>query len=443
MTRAQFLNDLYRLLAGNGMNAEQAEQHLTYYAEMLADRMEEGMTEEQAVSGMEDVDTIARRVLEEEGLPYRPLGEIPMKPPAYPNVSPAGGGGKRAYQAPKKWSGRKLAQAALWALAIAIALGAASRWLLGRGSNTRVDYAASAPVEETAPYAEWDDTYGWEAPYNYGYEYSGGMNSLPAGSIDTLDIQWAAGTVLVQSWSGDEIQLQEFADADLSERTAMRLEQDGGTLSVRYRNSVGLGNVKGGKWLTVMVPDGMLAELDIETTSADVQLNGLEVNDLEVSTASGDISATECYAQSADLDTISGDMDLSSLCAADMDLGTTSGDLYGTVVADDLEAGSVSGDITLDSSETLESASLKTTSGYIRFYLEDTAVQSIGVSSVSGDISLSLPYGGTGFALKYSTVSGSLNNTGFDMVQQNGKYIYNGGGCEIAVETVSGNLDIY
>ena len=39
MTRAQFLNDLYHYLRPLGQ--EQAEQHLTYYAEMLADRMEE------------------------------------------------------------------------------------------------------------------------------------------------------------------------------------------------------------------------------------------------------------------------------------------------------------------------------------------------------------------------------------------------------------------
>ena len=63
MTRAQFLNDLYHYLRPLGQ--EQAEQHLTYYAEMLADRMEEGMSEEEAVAGMEDVETIARRILED------------------------------------------------------------------------------------------------------------------------------------------------------------------------------------------------------------------------------------------------------------------------------------------------------------------------------------------------------------------------------------------
>lgn len=66
MTRRQFLSELYRRLLPLG--GEEAEQHLTYYAEMLADRMEEGMTEEEAVASLEDVDTIARRILEDAGV---------------------------------------------------------------------------------------------------------------------------------------------------------------------------------------------------------------------------------------------------------------------------------------------------------------------------------------------------------------------------------------
>ena len=57
MTRAKFLNDLYRRLSV--LTPEQAEQHLTYYAEMLADRMEEGMSEAEAVASMEPLDVIA------------------------------------------------------------------------------------------------------------------------------------------------------------------------------------------------------------------------------------------------------------------------------------------------------------------------------------------------------------------------------------------------
>ena len=67
MTRRQFLNDLYRRLGS--LSTEEAEEHLTYYAEMLADRMEEGMTEEEAVAELGGTDRIIARILEEIPLP--------------------------------------------------------------------------------------------------------------------------------------------------------------------------------------------------------------------------------------------------------------------------------------------------------------------------------------------------------------------------------------
>ena len=48
-----------------------------------------------------------------------------------------------------------------------------------------------------------------------------------------------------------------------------------------------------------------------------------------------------------------------------------------------------------------------------------------------------------GFSLEYSTVSGSIESYNHDILMQNGRYLYNGGGCEISVNTVSGNLEIY
>ena len=70
MTRGDFLNSLYHRLGS--LDREQAEQHLTYYAEMLMDRMEEGMSEEEAVASMEDVETIASRILQDEGCAEAP-----------------------------------------------------------------------------------------------------------------------------------------------------------------------------------------------------------------------------------------------------------------------------------------------------------------------------------------------------------------------------------
>ena len=449
MTRAQFLNDMYRRLCGNGMDRDQAEQHLTYYAEMLADRMEEGMTEEQAVSRMEDLETIVRRLLEEEGLPYRPLEEG-VAPPEYPDASRlGGGGGKRAYRVPKKWNGQRIAQIALWTLAIVIALGAASRWLWMRNirsyrTDTPVampDYAVSIPVEEMAPYAwEYEEGYGMDAPYEYGYEYGSG-STFTSGSIKRLDIEWAAGTVFVQSWSQDEIMVQEFSHSELTDRNMMVMETGDDELAIRYREGSSLGSVKGDKWLTVMVPDRMLEELEIETTSADIQLVGLEQGELRVSTASGDVSLTECYLRKVVVETISGEVDLSSVYADELDISTTSGYVFGDAHCIDVEAETISGTIQLNTWENTETVDISTTSGDVWCNMSNTAIRSISVDTTSGYVSLSIPWD-IGFTLEYSTVSGSLTNS-FDMLKQDGKYFYNGGGCEIKVDTVSGDLDIY
>ena len=75
MTREQFLNDLKSAL--NGLPAEELEGVLTYYAEMIDDRIEAGMGEEAAVKAMEPVKVIAARVLEEAGVASDKKNEKP------------------------------------------------------------------------------------------------------------------------------------------------------------------------------------------------------------------------------------------------------------------------------------------------------------------------------------------------------------------------------
>lgn len=60
MTRKQFLDGLKQEL--RGLPQREIEQTLHYYTEIIADRVEEGMTEEEAVAKMEPMHVIARRV---------------------------------------------------------------------------------------------------------------------------------------------------------------------------------------------------------------------------------------------------------------------------------------------------------------------------------------------------------------------------------------------
>lgn len=443
MTRVQFLNDLYHHLYG--MTQEQAEQHLTYYAEMLADRMEEGMSEEEAVAGMEDVETIARRILEEEGLPYTPPDQRPVTPPAYPDASKlGGGGGTRAYQAPRRLSWRKVLQISLWAVAILVIIGAVGRWRWSR------NYRASEPIEsvaEVAPAAPYADEYSYlDMPYSEGFEYTDGENYILIDDVKTIDIQWAAGMVYIQSWSGGDVMVQEYAQSELTERTRMETGLEDGVLTVRYRSGVGLGNVKGQKWLTVLVPEGMMGEIGVATASAAVQMNGLEVDTLRSSTTSGDISVYECYAQTSAFSSTSGLLNLNGLESDQVEASTTSGDIYGNDLwSNSAAVSSTSGDINFTTVDAMGSLEVRTVSGDIWVWADDSILQKISAGSTSGDISLSLPLYETGFTLNFQTVSGSLDVPSETLPpnQGGGKYVYEDGGCEIEAETVSGNLRVY
>ena len=56
MLRNEYINELKTRLSDNGISG--ADGMIEFYEEMIADRMEEGMSEEDAVAAMEDIDHI-------------------------------------------------------------------------------------------------------------------------------------------------------------------------------------------------------------------------------------------------------------------------------------------------------------------------------------------------------------------------------------------------
>lgn len=67
MTKLEFLTSLSSRLAMLG--EEERQTTLDYYGEMIDDRLEEGMSEEEAVAGLEPVEDIAREILCDQPLP--------------------------------------------------------------------------------------------------------------------------------------------------------------------------------------------------------------------------------------------------------------------------------------------------------------------------------------------------------------------------------------
>ena len=63
MTKNEFLSALDARLTG--LPEEDKQKSLSYYAEMIDDRVEDGMTEEEAVSALGNMDGIVKQILDE------------------------------------------------------------------------------------------------------------------------------------------------------------------------------------------------------------------------------------------------------------------------------------------------------------------------------------------------------------------------------------------
>lgn len=77
MTKLEFILMLHERL--NGLPEEDIVERLNFYTEIMDDRMEEGLSEEEAVASVGDVDEIAQQILEETPLTKLVLDKIKPK----------------------------------------------------------------------------------------------------------------------------------------------------------------------------------------------------------------------------------------------------------------------------------------------------------------------------------------------------------------------------
>ncbi|MBE5777036.1 MAG: DUF1700 domain-containing protein [Clostridiales bacterium] len=82
MTRNEYLETLNQSLSF--LDAETRSATISFYAELLCDRMEDGMTEEEAVSAMESAEVIASRMLKEYGVNSAPPSDAQETRPISP-----------------------------------------------------------------------------------------------------------------------------------------------------------------------------------------------------------------------------------------------------------------------------------------------------------------------------------------------------------------------
>lgn len=314
---------------------------------------------------------------------------------------------------------------------------------------------------------------------DFGNEYSiDGKYALSSDNVDSIDIHWAAGNVLVEKGEGDQIEFIERSNEEITQQIALRYGVEEGVLYIAYCKS-GLNFRLPEKSLTLSLPAKLYENLDaftVDTGSANLNVSGLGARAFKFDSGSGDLCATDISAVEVNIDAASskieftgaferikassssGDIKIDSFAGApSARVNSASGDvtLLGQYSSVDIET--ASGDIELfDASVTLkadaESSSgklllsgafgeleLETTSGTIEVRASECP-KAIEADSASGAVRLFLP-ADSNFTLDYDTASGDISLE-LSARMSGGKYIAGDGSARIEVETASGNLTV-
>lgn len=263
----------------------------------------------------------------------------------------------------------------------------------------------------------------WGLSFHYEHpeQYTAGGAAL-TDRVEKVEIHWLSGSVTVTGGAGEEIHFSETANRKLSQDLSLQYWLDGSTLRIQFCRS-GRWNLTGlEKKLTLQLPGRLLDTLTVDTVSARVSLEDLEMEELEVDTVSGAVCIQDCRVRDkAEIDTTSGSVKASLTGRlGEWKVDTVSGSVELTVPAvRDFDVNTTSGSVTLRAEE---------------------APEELNVDTVSGAVSLCLP-ADADFTLDYDTVSGSLSSD-LTCKKEKSRYIFGKGLGDYRIDTTSGSVKI-
>ena len=257
--------------------------------------------------------------------------------------------------------------------------------------------------------------------------------------IESVDIEWATGTVDVITGDSDKVTVTETCKGDLSEKEKVHTWVNDGVLYVKFCAS-GEKVTNSEKKVEITLPKGTeLEKFSAEASSGDMTVDGISAKSTYMEASSGDVS-------------FSGD-------AGKFSAETSSGNIRFSGEADTISTEASSGEVVIDQSGDSKSISAETSSGEIEINADSTDKLSTESSSgdhtiklgempsdtvidtSSGDVELYLPEDSE-FKATIDTSSGDvsyelpLTKTGDE------SYTCGSGNNELSIETSSGDVKI-
>jgi hypothetical protein len=180
------------------------------------------------------------------------------------------------------------------------------------------------------------------------------LDAVPDG---TVEVENLAGEIVVKGWDENAVQVTGSL-GDGVERLEFRSDGDLTVIEVIYEQGR---RHSGGSDLEIRIPAA--SNLEVDAVSAPIEVEGVEGRQ-RLRTVSGDIT-TEVYQRDLEAETVSGDLTVSGRNAPTFTtLRTVSGSIETEALSGELEASTVSGSIEAEA-ELLSRARLNTTNGRI------------------------------------------------------------------------------
>ena len=222
---------------------------------------------------------------------------------------------------------------------------------------------------------------------------------------------------LVVNAAGDTLQIQR--DNKVEVKTPEMPEKKEWNSFSGIMNNIGrmLGNIKvnvqygGGGEVTIALPDEYAFALELHSTSGDVSIDNVNVNDIFVGTTSGDVEINldkdivpeKIYVKGA-----SGDACINAN-ARNLHAHTVSGDVECNGEYEGVFVNTVSGDGEVNGM--IQEAKLNSVSGDMELYVKSDALRKVQCNTTSGDLTIHLPALLQGqVAVQMNTTSGDRNN---------------------------------
>jgi len=265
--------------------------------------------------------------------------------------------------------------------------------------------------------------------------------SMDAAADGTVSISNIAGSVEVQGWSRNQVEVTGELGDDVEE---LIFKRDGDEIQIKVK-SMRRHSHDVDSDLVVKVP--VRSSLEVHTVSADIDITEV-TGEQSIESVSGDI-ATEAQTSDIDINSVSGDLEIEGDNKSMRSrLSSVSGDIDTENLAGEIGAESVSGDLVV-ADGVFDRVMLGTVNGDIVFQARLLDDGRLDVETVNGDVNIEFA-GDVSARFDIETFNGDIRNCfgpkavrvseyapGYEL-----KFTEGGGSSRVTIETLNGDLSL-